>query len=341
LQDAEQATAYGYAVDEPVAHVGGGASVDGTLPHGGWQNEAPETYRLPSSLSIRRCSHFGDTMHFIDRLTRISSDLRSIPAAHRQGYLHAHLDEINRRLRRRMVSKGDISLDVEDNRGAQDWPQITDVAVEHLKYSVHLPLVPQTGKWPSGLEDISTGPPTPEVVRVLNIYVPESRLLSSRERCPFLVHLEVADTGLEGHDARLYASGVSGLGSTVEEVLSMNAHVASTTPDSRRKQESLDLQHMAYSIPPELLEEYRTLSRPDLASSVAMETDVGRREEFPRGGYQADSQYYHDQDDTGYVHMNPYDALRQQQFEQLHLHMQSQQSHYAALAARTHSLLSK
>jgi len=43
------------------------------------------------------------------------------------------------------------------------------------------------------------------VVRVLNIVTPECRLLSSRERCPFLVHLEVAETGLEGNDAKLYA----------------------------------------------------------------------------------------------------------------------------------------
>ena len=53
------------------------------------------------------------------------------------------------------------------------------------------------------------------VVQVLNIVVPEARLLSSRERCPFLVRLEVADTGLEGSDARLYAAGAPRLGVTV------------------------------------------------------------------------------------------------------------------------------
>ena len=44
-------------------------------------------------------------------------------------------------------------------------------------------------------------------MRVLNIVSCESRILASRERCPFLVQLEVAETGLEGSDARLYAGG--------------------------------------------------------------------------------------------------------------------------------------
>jgi hypothetical protein len=38
---------------------------------------------LPSSISLLRCSHYGDTMHFIDRLTQISLDLRQIPAISR------------------------------------------------------------------------------------------------------------------------------------------------------------------------------------------------------------------------------------------------------------------
>jgi hypothetical protein len=49
LQDVEQVTAYG-------------------------------SENVPSSISLLRCSHYGDTMHFIDRLTQISLDLRRIPA---------------------------------------------------------------------------------------------------------------------------------------------------------------------------------------------------------------------------------------------------------------------
>lgn len=78
LQDAEQATAYGYTM-EPAHEIG--------------EYVAPPTHheagadhvsaRLPSSLSLRRCSHFGDTMHFIDRLTQISLDLRLVPTLQR------------------------------------------------------------------------------------------------------------------------------------------------------------------------------------------------------------------------------------------------------------------
>jgi hypothetical protein len=72
LQDAEQATAYGYTFP---SHDGVSSVVDPDLE--------PFPSRLPSSLSLRRCSHYGDTMNFIDRLTRISLDLRMVPVAQR------------------------------------------------------------------------------------------------------------------------------------------------------------------------------------------------------------------------------------------------------------------
>ena len=66
LQDAERVTAYGYSAEEDTGHhVGHGMA------------------KLPSSISLLRCSHFGDTMHFIDRLTKISLDLRMVPAIQR------------------------------------------------------------------------------------------------------------------------------------------------------------------------------------------------------------------------------------------------------------------
>ena len=80
LQDAEQATAYGYTItmDEQLFY-------HGYQPYTNYHPPQPDTRtRLPSSLSLRRCSHFGDTMHFIDRLTRISMDLRQIPTIHRR-----------------------------------------------------------------------------------------------------------------------------------------------------------------------------------------------------------------------------------------------------------------
>ena len=101
------------------------------------------------------------------------------------------LEEMNRRIRRRMVTRGDVSLDVEDHRGPYDWPQLNEIASDLLQYSVHLPLDPkQQTRWPGG--DQSSTAADSGAVRVLNIVVDECRILSSRERCPFLVHVEAA-----------------------------------------------------------------------------------------------------------------------------------------------------
>jgi hypothetical protein len=90
LQDAEQATAYGYTapMDENMFY---GRQRQGTnpgayqyQPHSSYAHQQPmDPHRLPSSLSLRRCSHFGDTMHFMDRLTKVSLDLRQVPSIHR------------------------------------------------------------------------------------------------------------------------------------------------------------------------------------------------------------------------------------------------------------------
>ena len=42
-----------------------------------------------------------------------------------------------------MVTRGDVSLDVEDNRGPDDWPLLSDMSMDLLSYSVHLPLDPK------------------------------------------------------------------------------------------------------------------------------------------------------------------------------------------------------
>lgn len=77
LQDAEQATAYGNTVSMSEEFFYQRHN------YGPKENEHGPRKRLPSSLSLRRCSHFGDTMHFIDRLTKISLDLRQVPTIHR------------------------------------------------------------------------------------------------------------------------------------------------------------------------------------------------------------------------------------------------------------------
>jgi hypothetical protein len=266
-----------------------------------------------------------------------------------------------------MATRGDVSLDVEDNRSPYDWPQIDDMTLDMLKYSLHFPLVPQKGTWPDGEKEVASKQQTflgkSEVARVLNIVVPESRLLSSRERCPFLVHLEVADSGLDGSDARLYASGVTGLGSTVEEALGMVASAASTA--ATRRFQSSHFSSPSYGIPLELSEppcvqqpvEFR---EPELSKQSRMQPQAESREfgasevpqvgqgaeangpgmeahsyveqkegTFPRGGWQADQSYVYEES-TGFIYHNPHDFVRQQEYERLH-----QQMHWQSLAPST------
>lgn len=250
-----------------------------------------------------------------------------------QDVLFDNLYEMNRRIRRRMITKGEVSLDVEDNLGPHEWPRTNDLTVEDIQYSVHLPLVAQRGKWPNG------GDHTPravdpvadmEVVRILNIVVPESRLLSSRERCPFLVHLEVVDTGLEGHDARLYASGASSIGSTVEEALSI------------RKASSFSSQ-TAYDIPPELIHEQKTIEYTVTSRLSNHNNPVdyleGMKREFPRGGSQWEGQYYEENESHHFGYTTPLDSVRQHEYEELHDQMHAQHpppppSRFAALLHR-------
>ena len=48
------------------------------------------------------------------------------------------------------MTLGDVSLDVEDNLGPDDWPHISDVTIEMLGHSVHLPLDPKVRNDPIG-----------------------------------------------------------------------------------------------------------------------------------------------------------------------------------------------
>jgi hypothetical protein len=42
-----------------------------------------------------------------------------------------------------MITRGDVSLDVEDKLGPDDWPLLSDIATDSLRHSVHLPLDPK------------------------------------------------------------------------------------------------------------------------------------------------------------------------------------------------------
>lgn len=140
-------------------------------------------------------------------------------------------------------------------------------------------------------------------MQVLNIVVPESVILASRERCPYLVRLEVVETGLDGSDARLYAAGAPRVGLTVEEALSM---ASSTGTAENMRQEG----HQPCEIPPELVDD-------------GIDDPIGRVNEtrfLPRGGWQVEA------GGADFMDAQNYDTFREQAYEQLHQHMQTVQN---------------
>lgn len=222
-----------------------------------------------------------------------------------------------------MVTRGDVSLDVEDSRGPYDWPQLPEIASDMLQYSVHLPLDPtQHSKWPGG--DMRENTLDGGVVRVLNIVVDECRTLSSRERCPFLIHVEVVETGLNGKDSRLYADGAPGLGTTIEEALSMS--FAGTGSESSNGSHDR-MNPSPYEIPSELLE-HPVLFRERMESTDYEQTTnssasghVTDSTGLVRGGSQKDGAMFYAHNNNEVWASGPYDNMRQTSYEQLHEQM--------------------
>ena len=264
----------------------------------------------------------------------MSLDLRLVPAIKRKSFLQQSLEELNRRLRRRMVTRGDVSLDVEDNRGSYDWPTLGDITHDVLKYSIHFPLEPECSVWPGwyGTDDGSTlsegEKSKPGVMRVLNIVSGSCRILASRERCPFLVHCEVADTNYEGSDARLYGSGTKGMGATIEEVMGMvsNAKMVGSNSRIRNKRG-----FSSYRIPSELLLDSPINNSSQNSRKIKSnhDNDATDTANVMRGGYQyqSDGSFYPPGDPSYSEYPSPYDSVREEQLQQLHEHLQTQQNH--------------
>ena len=215
-----------------------------------------------------------------------------------------------------MVTRGDVSLDVEDNRGPYDWPQLTDMASDLLHFSVHLPLDPkQQSRWPGGKQGSTAT--AGGAVRVLNIVVEECRILSSRERCPFLIHVEVIETGLNGNDSRLYATGAPGLGATVGEALGLSATmVGEKSADSRH-----GFEPAPYQIPSELLESISLPIQATQRTDPEMSCQPGDDSTFVRGGQQGDEAVFFSQSPDEMWTSDAYESIRQNEYEQLHQQM--------------------
>ena len=390
LQDVEMATAFGIPRwYETIMDSSGSSSMDDTtLDHHQQHHhhDRPSASSLPQqpdtsntnqnqlSISDLRCRHFGDSMHFIDYLTRISLELRCIyPISHRQSYLHSRLYEINRRLNRRMITRGLVSIDVEvdefeesmyyNNQQQHNYQQHypygrvggsynnhhhptsplqwseEDVQEDMIRHSVTFPMVPLCSSWPGGgvdvlndsssssssrdddtavlsNEDTSIGGSSCIVeggrfcaVRALRILPETCRVLSSATRCPFLVRMEVVDTGLDADDIRLYYNSEK----VDDDVQSPPTTTSSNRGESSEQQQQ---QQQSYTSKRESLSlnayESHSLTHPGCYTKV--ETPI-----LSRGGGGYPDHTGNSVTDYGYDSWpDTYDTVREQHYEELH-----------------------
>mmetsp|Transcript_14582 Transcript_14582/g.31716 ORF Transcript_14582/g.31716 Transcript_14582/m.31716 type:complete len:1109 (-) Transcript_14582:100-3426(-) len=347
-------------------------------------SDTTSSSKPPRSISDLRCRHFGDSMHFIDKLTQISLDLRHVPSIHRQSHLQARVEELNRRLVRRMVSRGTISIDVEEGGGESQhyyngggvWGE-ESVREDMIRHSVHFVMEPECVCWPGGAPaspsstlaggtgttpgggtaaatpssttdtskntPISTDFEHPEkrngVVRILRILPQNCRVLDSAQRCPFLVRMEVVETGLDANDARLYTNDIAGVGVTIQEALGSIVRPnngGGMVPEGGGRFEACE-------IPPELMVEKRQQQQSSpptdntrdvfqpfdstrgasgspptsqipptyTAAGVQNTAENNNKAVLSRGGDQmGDGDYY--------SHPDTYDMVREQHYEELH-----------------------
>jgi hypothetical protein len=174
-------------------------------------------------------------------------------------------------------------------------------------------------------------------MRVLNIVSSKCRILASRERCPFLVHCEVLETGLEGGDARLYANGAEEIGATLQEVMGIASEKKSLNGGETRNHHYSG-NFPPYHIPSELLsiDKESTYKQEDRITSAGYEKiDSSTAEKLShykaeklllRGGDQ-EGYSYPNIDNSGYLSSSPYDLVQEEQLQRLHEHLQSNQQH--------------
>jgi hypothetical protein len=184
-------------------------------------------------------------------------------------------------------------------------------------------------RWPGGLA-LSSETGGEGVVRVLNIVPEECRLLASSERCPFLVQMEVLETGLSGSDPQIFINGDDG---PPPRPVSQGGNTATTQfqppPGGGEHTSSPPGAHnmpgwstaaipTAYdghssqndSALPSGAESWQQHLTPPSASFV---DDGG----FVRGGWQDEDHSVGEQ----YGNFENYNQMRQQSFEQLHEQM--------------------
>lgn len=169
-------------------------------------------------------------------------------------------------------------------------------------------------------------------MRVLNIVSPKCQILASRERCPFLVHCEVLESGLEGRDARLYANGADEIGITLQEAMGIASEKKDANGGETRTGDDAYGNFPPHHIPSEILsmDEESTNSADTFQQQNHMMADGPSDHKTAnfliRGGEQ-EGNTYPNLDGSGYHSSTPYDVVQEERLQQLHEHLQSHQQH--------------
>ncbi|CAM9270827.1 unnamed protein product [Ascophyllum nodosum] len=178
---------------------------------------------LPEQLRVQRRAYSADSMVFVDALMNIGKALQKLPRKRRLGALDTELGRVNRMLLRRMQTRGasfqapGVGVTGSDGSGGgREWLNELDVAAlcpEVSHHALHLPI--QVLK-PGQAEGA-------RAMRVLRLCRELCRVLTSKERAPYVVVAEVLQTSFRrvtlvyGSD-RLYLEG-GNAGVTCEDVI--------------------------------------------------------------------------------------------------------------------------
>jgi len=145
--------------------------------------------------SQQRANMMGDSMYFIDVLTRLSFDMVRLPKHQRLPFLQSKLHSLNYILSRRMHSHGELTLENPTPWELPAEPVSVSAALLH-SVPLHLPTTTTS--------DSAAPAPAPGVYKILRVLPEHARMLSSREKAPFLLMAEVAEVDWDENDPRTW-----------------------------------------------------------------------------------------------------------------------------------------
>lgn len=168
-------------------------------------------YQLPHRMNTLRSYYYRDYQFMLETLTRLGIELKSSPVEVRNNHLREALSDFNDILYSRMLTGGsvDYSFISYNNMNMNQGNSLPKYNLQQVAgtpnavaYSLHFPL--QRG--------------SDEVIRLLRVVESECHVLQSKERCPYLLVVEVLREPHLVRSDHLFCHGHT-IGVTLEDVL--------------------------------------------------------------------------------------------------------------------------